>query len=324
MPRSARRPARSDPESSPPTDHESAVPTQGEGQPDAASASEPSAASGYRPEAVALGRAIAVRRTELGRTRKQLAAAAGLSYPYVSGIERGAKSPSAASVRALADALELTPAALWARADTTRPGGSSGPAARRRTDTEADDAALVATIRRVVRDELGGRVARADGPDSSSVDLSGDALAAQVRAHVVEAARALLGNDDIDFDDEGDIPIRRNDVMLFIRVLDDPLSVLVFSPILVGPVETAALLEHLNELNANMHFLRFCFTHGGVVVDIELFADPFVPELVASSCRAISEAAETIGPELQAAFGGRLFFGDEPDDSPRRESGGYL
>jgi hypothetical protein len=55
-----------------------------------------------------------------------------------------------------------------------------------------------------------------------------------VRAAVVAAVRAMLGRDDLDFDAEGDIPIKRGDVMLFIRVLDDPLSVLVFAPVLVG------------------------------------------------------------------------------------------
>ncbi len=284
---------------------------------------------------VALGRAIAVRRTELGMRRKELAAAAGLSYPYISGIERGAKSPSSAALVALARALQLTPAALWARAEAVRPvGGASragGTVGALGSAGATEEDALVATVRRVVRDELrasaGGEVAShgtAPGQEPTDGELTDGERAARVRADVVQAARDLLDNDQIDFDDEGDIPIRRNDVMLFIRVLDDPVSVLVFSPMLVGPPESAALLERLNELNANMHFLRFCFTHGGVVADVELFADPFVPALLVSACRAISEAAETVGPELQATFGGRLFFGDEPDAKPRRESGGYL
>jgi transcriptional regulator with XRE-family HTH domain len=58
--------------------------------------------------AVALGRAIAVRRTALGMKRKDLAGAARLSYPYISEIENGAKEPSAKALRQIADALELS------------------------------------------------------------------------------------------------------------------------------------------------------------------------------------------------------------------------
>lgn len=54
-----------------------------------------------------LGKAIQLRRVELGMKRRDLAIAAGLSYPYVSEIENGQKEPSAKALRQLAEALEL-------------------------------------------------------------------------------------------------------------------------------------------------------------------------------------------------------------------------
>jgi transcriptional regulator with XRE-family HTH domain len=66
---------------------------------------------------VELGRALQVRRAQLGMKRRELADRALLSYPYVSEIENGAKTPSAKALRQLADALRLTPADLMARAD---------------------------------------------------------------------------------------------------------------------------------------------------------------------------------------------------------------
>jgi transcriptional regulator with XRE-family HTH domain len=68
-------------------------------------------------ETLELGRALQVRRAELGLKRRELADRALLSYPYVSEIENGAKTPSAKALRQLADALRLTPAELMARAD---------------------------------------------------------------------------------------------------------------------------------------------------------------------------------------------------------------
>ncbi|WP_146766441.1 helix-turn-helix domain-containing protein [Micromonospora saelicesensis] len=64
-----------------------------------------------------LGRAIQVRRAELGLKRKELAERALLSYPYLSELETGTKTPSAKALRQLADALELSQAELLERAD---------------------------------------------------------------------------------------------------------------------------------------------------------------------------------------------------------------
>ena len=68
-----------------------------------------------------LGRAIQVRRVELGIKRKDLARLASLSYPYVSELENGSKAPSAKALAQLADALQLSPADLLALAEAMGP-----------------------------------------------------------------------------------------------------------------------------------------------------------------------------------------------------------
>src|SRR3954469_19316467 len=61
----------------------------------------------------ALGRAIRVLRTERGMERKDLAEAAGLSYPYVSEIETGKKRASSKALFVIAQALGVrTPEVL--------------------------------------------------------------------------------------------------------------------------------------------------------------------------------------------------------------------
>ncbi|SRR5712692_3859350 len=64
-----------------------------------------------------LGRAVHLRRVELGLKRPELAKRAELSYPYVSEIENGLKTPSTKALRQLAAALDLSPAELIERAD---------------------------------------------------------------------------------------------------------------------------------------------------------------------------------------------------------------
>src|SRR6266705_2820571 len=68
-------------------------------------------------DAERLGRAIQLRRVELGLKRPQLAIRAELSYPYLSEIENGMKNPSPKALRQLAAALELSPAELIALAE---------------------------------------------------------------------------------------------------------------------------------------------------------------------------------------------------------------
>src|SRR5436190_23617222 len=68
-------------------------------------------------EAERLGRAVQIRRAELGLKRPELAKRAELSYPYVSEIENGMKTPSTKALAQLAQALELSTLELMARAE---------------------------------------------------------------------------------------------------------------------------------------------------------------------------------------------------------------
>ena len=65
----------------------------------------------------ALGKAINIRRVELGLSRNDLRDRCGLSYPYVAELEKGTKSPSARALEAIAGALEMRPHELMARAE---------------------------------------------------------------------------------------------------------------------------------------------------------------------------------------------------------------
>jgi len=78
----------------------------------------------------ALGRAIRVLRTERGLARKELAEAAGLSYPYLSEIETGRKRPSSKALFVIAEALGVRPSEVLALGDRYggRTAGATPPA----------------------------------------------------------------------------------------------------------------------------------------------------------------------------------------------------
>lgn len=282
-----------------------------------------------------LGDAIADRRRELGLSRRQLAERAELSYPYVAGLERGRAAPSSASLLSLASALELTVDQLVGAADrceATHPRHRGGghdreepppaPALRGTDRTGAELADLGRFVREIVREELAAASGRAEvsGPSAPG----GPAARAPLAANVVDAVRDLLGDESVTVDDQGDVPVPREGVMLFVRVLDDPPSVLVFCPVLVDLPASPVLLERLNELNEGIRFVRFCATEDGVVVDLELFGDGFEARMLGLAVRAVAGASARFGPELQEAFGGRLFREASQDLDPRRDTAGYL
>ena len=82
----------------------------------------------------ALGRAIKVTRTEQGLERKELARLSGLSYPYLSEIEKGTKRASTEALLPIARALGLRQSELLERAEGLLERGMSersGPVRRR-------------------------------------------------------------------------------------------------------------------------------------------------------------------------------------------------
>jgi len=67
--------------------------------------------------AVYLGRAIACARIERGMKRKDLVAAAGVSYPFLAEIENGQKVPSAVKLFAICTALGVRSSEILAHAE---------------------------------------------------------------------------------------------------------------------------------------------------------------------------------------------------------------
>lgn len=78
---------------------------------------------------LALGRRIAERREELGMSRKELAAATELSYPYIAQIETGYRSPSMKHQFSIARALGLSLDELFGSPDDELVFPSAMPAA---------------------------------------------------------------------------------------------------------------------------------------------------------------------------------------------------
>lgn len=135
--------------------------------------------------------------------------------------------------------------------------------------------------------------------------------AAEVSRQLLELVRALSGNDELDVDPDGDIPLQYGTAMVFVRVLDDPPIVRVFSPVLSEARAGIALVGAVNELNGQQLFVKWAVHEETVVVaSMDLFGDPLTIEHVLHACGVVGETVNAHDDQLQERFGGRTFFGD--------------
>lgn len=75
-----------------------------------------------------ISRIVVARRAILGLSRRAVAEAAGISYPYISEIEKGTKDPSGATLRGLAGALRFsTVGAMYAWGEAAEALGGEWP-----------------------------------------------------------------------------------------------------------------------------------------------------------------------------------------------------
>jgi transcriptional regulator with XRE-family HTH domain len=74
-----------------------------------------------------VGRAVKLARTVQMMSRKSLAEASGISYPYLSEIENDKKSPSPKTLNAISKALGVKPHELMETADRLQSGPTDSP-----------------------------------------------------------------------------------------------------------------------------------------------------------------------------------------------------
>jgi hypothetical protein len=117
-------------------------------------------------------------------------------------------------------------------------------------------------------------------------------------------------------DKDGDIPIRSGSAMVFVRVAADAPVVELFSPLLLGASGDALALERINRANRTIRFAKLTWTAGRVMVNHEIWCEPFVPELLIGAVGVMMSLADEMDDRLRAEVGGRRFFEEETAPPP--------
>jgi len=146
-----------------------------------------------------------------------------------------------------------------------------------------------------------------DGIEAAEEIPDGVAL---VRPRVEAVLCEYLGLPDPEsllWDGDGDIPIRWDNALYFVRLLDrDPVLVRVFAFILREIEGSPALLEALNSINADIVSARIFWNDGSVIAATEIPAASVEVGDLAHACWSVGSLAAWAGTELQNAFGGVL------------------
>ncbi len=110
-------------------------------------------------------------------------------------------------------------------------------------------------------------------------------------------------------DEEGRYHVRVNTSGFMVEIVDfEPTLVRMWSPVVVRIEESIGLLGMLNGLNANGLGLRIFHTEDQVILATELVAETLDARELHFACHLLASAAERLGPELVALYGGETLF----------------
>jgi hypothetical protein len=126
--------------------------------------------------------------------------------------------------------------------------------------------------------------------------------------------KKTTGIGEMSFDEDGDIAIRYGSAITFVHLIDDPLYIRIFSPILRDVVESPGILTRLNDINANASLIRYFYQNGTVYGVADIPAVPFNSSHVAETFAYFCNIVDGIDSLLQEEFGGMLAF-DESEPS---------
>lgn len=145
-----------------------------------------------------------------------------------------------------------------------------------------------------------------------------------LEAQVDAALRRLLEVDEVSYDDDGDVPIRSGESMLYVRTVDDSGLVAVFCEMLRGVTKSLSLLDAVNEMNTGLPFARAMVVDIGVMIAAEVEPGPELERSLARAIDTVALAADEWGPKLQERFGGSTHSTEAPVRAAAAGSGPYL
>ena len=127
----------------------------------------------------------------------------------------------------------------------------------------------------------------------------------QLQGAAIAALREGTQVPELEADESGDVPIRYGSAGLWVRVNRGIPQIAIYSCVLLDVEATPALLEALNELNAQHRPATFYLYKSVVVAATELDCAPFNPPALLRALQFLAHLVDEVDEDLSLRFGGR-------------------
>lgn len=181
--------------------------------------------------------------------------------------------------------------------------------ARKLAEASAPEEAM-AMVREVEEEVLAPPIAV--NPEADHVS-EGDESSGNLR-DFVEMCLAIMVNDDIFVDQDGDFVLVAGSAVVYVSILDDPESLRIFSIPLTAVPANPDLYRVLNDINMHLRFGRFVYVGDAILLEHYLLPTGLSVEEVVIVIRNIQVTADHFDDRLQSRFGGQTFFPQRADD----------
>lgn len=139
---------------------------------------------------------------------------------------------------------------------------------------------------------------------------------------VVDATLASVVKHLPEKDDDGDVPIAVGECMVYVRVRTDLLMVELFSDLVVNVANERAALFEINILNRDSPGPTYALAGDRVIMRHRLGGDPFQPDQLRRSVRAMCRQVNQTAHDLIERVGGHTFLGEPPAAPEARDRKG--
>jgi hypothetical protein len=126
---------------------------------------------------------------------------------------------------------------------------------------------------------------------------------ARLRARVLAAARAAMGDLTLAYDADGDLVVRVGSRVGFVKIREEPTVVRVYVRIAQPEAVDEDLLALLHQMNARMTLCRVVLADGAVFLAVDLPGAPFQAAHLAQAMLGLAGVADDVASDLAGVAG---------------------
>ncbi len=129
------------------------------------------------------------------------------------------------------------------------------------------------------------------------------ALGPKLPKLLLKSVAEFSGNPDLGYDEDGDIALRYESIVTFIRPVGEPARVQFFSRLVEDVKKTPKMLARLNEINAESSRFHLAFIEDAILAITDIPAEPLIGAHLKFALEHFFLAADSVGKMLNTEFG---------------------